>query len=64
MGLRDFARSLRPGNDRALAEQYDDRESASDRAARQRREQHRARVARDGDQSGTRVPRRYRKHNG
>jgi hypothetical protein len=51
--------------DRQLAEtKYAGRESASDRAARRRREGHRARVFRDGDNSGTRVPRRYRKHNG
>lgn len=41
MGIRDFARSLRPGDDRQLAEtQYAGRESASDRAARKRRENH------------------------
>lgn len=51
-------------NDQQLAATtYQDRESASDRAARQRREQHRARVIRDGDQSGTKVPRRHRRHN-
>lgn len=53
MGAREFFRSLKPGDDHQLAaEQYADRESASDRAARLRREQHRARVARDGDSSG------------
>ena len=50
MSLRAFARSLRPGNDRELAAtQYAGRESASDRAARIRRERHHARVAREGD---------------
>jgi hypothetical protein len=53
------------GDDRERAEtKYAGRESATDRAARIRREKHRARVIRDGDASGTRVPRRYRKHNG
>ncbi|NUS82986.1 MAG: hypothetical protein HOY75_09580 [Streptomyces sp.] len=65
MGAREFFRSLKPGDDRALAqEQYSDRESASDQASRQRREQHRDRVQRDGNASGTRVPRHLRKHNG
>lgn len=60
MGLFSW---IMPGNDHQLAaEQYPDRESASDRAARVRREQHNARVNRDGDQSGARLPRRYRKH--
>lgn len=53
MSLRDFARSLKAGNDRELAAtQFAGRESASDRAARVRREQHRARVFRDGDNAG------------
>jgi len=61
MGAREFFRSLVPGDDRALAqEQYSDRESASDQAARLRREGHRARVARDGAASGIRIPRRLR----
>ena len=65
MGAREFFRSLMPSDDRALAqEQYSGGESASDRASRRRREQHRGRVIRDGDASGTRVPRRLRKHNG
>ncbi|MFJ8023346.1 hypothetical protein [Streptomyces sp. NPDC096311] len=45
MGIRDFARSLRPGNDRELAEtQYAGRESATNRAARKRRENHRRNI--------------------
>lgn len=53
------------GNDRErAATRYAGRESATDRAARLRREKHRARVARDGDNAGTPVPRRYRRHNG
>jgi hypothetical protein len=53
MGAREFFRSLKPGNDQELAaEQYAGQESASERAARIRREQHRARVVRDGDASG------------
>jgi hypothetical protein len=53
------------GNDRALADtHYTGHESASDRAARRRSESHRARVIRDGDASGKKMPRRYRKHNG
>lgn len=60
MGFFDW---IKPGNDRELAEtRYAGRESASDRAARVRREKHNARVTRDGDNSGTRLPRRYRKH--
>ncbi|TGZ14719.1 hypothetical protein DV517_62020 [Streptomyces sp. S816] len=51
------------GNDRDLAEtKYADAESASDRASRLRREKHRARVYRDGDNAGTRIPRRHRRH--
>lgn len=62
MGLLSW---LGGGNDRQLAEnRYAGQESASDRAARRRRENHRARVIRDGDAAGKRVPRRYRKHNG
>lgn len=60
-----FLSWLGGGNDRALSEStYQDRESATDRAARKRRENHRARVIRDGDAAGKRVPRRYRRHNG
>lgn len=58
--LSDFARSLRPGNDQELAKSYKDEESASDRAARQRREAHRARVQRDGDGAGMKLPKRFR----
>jgi len=51
---------LKGGNDRALAQtRYPGRESATDRAARLRREGHRARVFRDGDAAGT-EPRRRR----
>lgn len=47
------------GNDRQLAEtRYANRESATDRAARIRRQKHRARVTRDGDASGMPVRRR------
>ncbi|WP_329215183.1 hypothetical protein OG352_06235 [Streptomyces sp. NBC_01485] len=50
---------FRTGGDRQLAEaKYQGRESATDRAARLRREQHRARVHRDGDNAGTKIPRR------
>jgi hypothetical protein len=59
MGAREFLRSLIPGNDHQLAAtQYAGRESATDRAARLRREQHQARVARDGEKSGKKFPRR------
>ncbi|MFC8723707.1 hypothetical protein [Streptomyces bacillaris] len=51
---------LKGGNDHALAKSnYSGRESATDRAARLRRESHRARVLRDGDAAGT-EPRRRR----
>jgi hypothetical protein len=54
---------IAPGNDRELAKtQYAGRESATDRAVRIRRERHNTRVNRDGDDSGARLPRRYRKH--
>lgn len=54
---------LRGGNDHQLAaDQYAGRESASDRATRKRREQHRARVARDGDQAGRRLSRASRRN--
>ncbi|MFJ1606983.1 hypothetical protein ACIOHS_26970 [Streptomyces sp. NPDC088253] len=40
MGIRDFARSLKPGNDRELARtQYAGRQSASDAAAARRQQQ-------------------------
>ena len=62
MGLLSW---LGGGNDRQLADtQYPSRESASEKASRQRRERHRARVFRDGDAAGMKMPRRYRKHNG
>ncbi|MDX2520569.1 MULTISPECIES: hypothetical protein [Streptomyces] len=60
--LSDFARSLRPGNDHQLAdEQYAGRESAAEAASRKRREGHRARVIRDGDGAGTKIPRSLRR---
>jgi len=60
-----FLSWLGGGNDHQLAaDRYAGRESASDRAARTRREKHRARVIRDGDAAGKKMPRRYRKHNG
>lgn len=63
--LGNFVRSLTPGNDHQLAAtQYAGRESASEKAARKRREGHRARVHRDGDNAGKKMPRRYRRHNG
>ncbi|MFR9796159.1 hypothetical protein ACL02U_09685 [Streptomyces sp. MS06] len=47
------------GRDRELAAtRYADRESATDRAARLRRERHRTRVHRDGDNAGQPFPRR------
>ncbi|NUR04232.1 MAG: hypothetical protein HOY79_49350 [Streptomyces sp.] len=59
MGFRDFVASLKPGNDHELAAtQYAGRESASDRAARIRREKHHARVAREGDQPSRNLRRR------
>lgn len=64
MGLRDaarnFGRSLKPGNDRELAAtQYAGRESASDAAARKRRERHRKSVQKHGDNQPGRVPRSW-----
>ncbi|MFI1728203.1 hypothetical protein ACH40E_02970 [Streptomyces acidicola] len=54
MGLRDFARSLRPGNDRELAAtQYAGQESATDRAARLRREQQRNQGSKRAATQGT-----------
>ncbi|MFE7072689.1 hypothetical protein ACFU96_21665 [Streptomyces sp. NPDC057620] len=54
---------LRGGNDRELAAtQYAGRESATDRAARLRRERHHARVARDGDRAGRAFSRRTRRN--
>ncbi|MFJ7592497.1 hypothetical protein ACIQZO_35030 [Streptomyces sp. NPDC097617] len=50
---------IRGGSDRQLAaSNYSDREPATDRAARQRRQNHRARVFRDGDAAGTEPSRR------
>jgi hypothetical protein len=58
MGFLDW---IKPGNDRELAAtRYAGRESASDEASRKRRERHRARVLRDGDNSRDRLPRRAR----
>jgi hypothetical protein len=60
MGLLSW---LRPGNDHQLATtQYTGHESATERAARLRRERHRARVTRDGDNAGTKIPRSLRRH--
>lgn len=60
MGLFDW---IKPGNDRELAEtRYAGRESASDEGSRKRRERHRARVLRDGDNNNDHMPRRYRNH--
>lgn len=60
MGLLSW---LAGGNDHQLAAtQYAGRESASDQAARRRREKHRARVLRDGDAAGMKMPRRHRRH--
>lgn len=54
---------LRGGNDHKLAEtQYAGRESASNQAARLRREKHNARVARDGDRAGRRLTRASRRN--
>ncbi|MFF7452123.1 MULTISPECIES: hypothetical protein [unclassified Streptomyces] len=51
------------GNDHErAAQQYAGQESASAAASRKRREGHRARVVRDGDRAGTKVPRRHRRH--
>lgn len=59
----NFFRSLAPGNDRQLAAtQYAGRESATESAARKRRENHRARVARDGDNAGQKFSRRTRRN--
>ncbi|MFD9903887.1 hypothetical protein [Streptomyces sp. NPDC059063] len=58
MGLRDFARSLKGGDDHALARQISDKKKADDeKAAQQRRASHRARVFRDGDAAGQPFPR-------
>ncbi|MFJ8054935.1 hypothetical protein [Streptomyces sp. NPDC096142] len=47
MGIRDFARSLKPGNDAELARtQYAGRESATDRANRKDRERRSSRATR------------------
>lgn len=70
-----FLSWLVPGNDHELAEtRYAGQESASakkarkeaeraETASRKRREAYRTRVFRDGDNSGERIPRRYRNHN-
>ena len=50
------------GNDHErAATKYAGKESASDRAARKRRQGHRARVIRDGDNAGTKIPRSLRR---
>lgn len=49
------------GNDHERATQYEGRESASEAAARKRRQSHRARVIRDGDNAGTKIPRSLRR---
>jgi hypothetical protein len=49
------------GDDHARAANYQGRESASEAAARKRRQAHRARVQRDGDQAGTKIPRSLRR---
>lgn len=63
MSLRDFARSLKPGNDRQLAAEYTGRESASDRAAARRRQSHRtkgvARAAKAAEQWEQKDRRRF-----
>lgn len=50
------------GDDHARAANYEGRESASQAAARKRRASHRARVQRDGDNAGTKIPRRLRRN--
>ncbi|MFF4726389.1 hypothetical protein ACFY3M_13760 [Streptomyces mirabilis] len=60
MGAREFLNSLRPGSDKQLAStQYEGRESASDAAAKARRQRHRAAVLRDGDNQKGRVPKSW-----
>ena len=49
------------GDDHARAEKYEGRESASQAASRKRRAGHRARVARDGDAAGMKIPRSLRR---
>lgn len=57
MDLRKFARSLKPGDDRALAARdYPGQPSASETASKKRRERHRTAVFRDGDNQ--KLPRR------
>ncbi|MGW2550679.1 hypothetical protein [Streptomyces sp. NPDC001635] len=60
----NFARSLMPGNDHALAkDRYADRESASDRAANKRRQNHHrnaAKADRKGQAWEERDRRRFR----
>lgn len=59
--FRDFARSLKPGNDRQLAAtQYAGRESGSDRAARRRRERYRSNVTKDARKAQDREERYWR----
>lgn len=60
MGAKEFFSSLKPGNDKQLAEtQYKGRQSASDAAAQARRQRHRAAVLRDGDNQRGRVPKSW-----
>lgn len=57
-----FLNWLSGSNDHHLANShYTGQESATDRAARKRREQHHARIARDGDNAGTKIPRSLRR---
>jgi hypothetical protein len=49
------------GNDHERAAKYEGRESASQAAARKRRQNHRARIQRDGDNAGTKIPRSLRR---
>ncbi|WP_445524779.1 hypothetical protein [Streptomyces cyslabdanicus] len=65
MGFGDFVRSLKPGNDRALAaEKYAGRESATARATRKRHEGHRRtgvnRAAQQGERWEQKDRRRFR----
>ena len=61
MDARKFLRSLKPGDDRALADKdYADQKSASETAAAARRTRHRQAVFRDGDYQVPRRPRRSR----
>ncbi|WP_432041438.1 hypothetical protein [Streptomyces cadmiisoli] len=59
--LGDFARSLKPGNDRQLAAtQYAGRESATERAARKRRESYHRKGVRKAATQGEAWERRDR----